>query len=221
MNTASWEQRTPLRFLRDTRELFMRWRMEMYAPAPWRPPPPQLHLWCTRPEADFPGTQIPRRKRAELVLAAALAADALPARDVRPRPPQAPALSVPDGGVEESAEDPSTEPAEEELDFSAEGIRRHIQQRWDHRPNGIRHARWQEMMESFAQRMAARVASEERMASSGSAAGSAEDADPVDPENQNFLPVEHSDQEEPQQSEQEAAGAGEPQNSLSSAVALE
>ena len=192
----------------------------MYAPAPWRPPPPQLHLWCTRPEADFPGTQIPRRKRAERVLAAALAADALPARDVRPRPPQAPALSVPDGGVEESAEDPSTEPAEEELDFSAEGIRRHIQQRWDHRPNGIRHARWQEMMESFAQRMAARVASEEQMASSGSAAGGADDADPEDLANETLLPAEH-DQGEHQQSEQEAAGAGEPQNSLSSAEALE
>ena len=193
----------------------------MYAPAPWRPPPPQLRLWCTRPEADFPGTQIPRRKRAELVLAAALAADALPARDVRPRPPQVPAPSVPDGGVEESTEVPSTEPAEEEPDFSAEGIRRHIQQRWDHRPNGIRHARWQEMMESFAQRMAARVASEEQMASSGSAAGSADDADPDDPANENFLAAEQSDQEEHQQSEQEAAGAGEPQNSLSGAEALE
>ena len=192
----------------------------MYAPAPWRPPPPQLHLWCTRPEADFPGTQIPRRKRAELVLAAALAADALPARDVRPRPPQAPVLSTPDGGVEESAEATPPEPAEEELDFSAEGIRRHIQQRWDHRPNGIRHARWQEMMDSFAQRMAARVASEEQMASSGSAAGGADDADPEDLANETFLPAEH-DQGEHQQSEQEAAGAGEPQNSLSSAEALE
>ena len=198
----------------------MRWRMEMYAPAPWRPPPPQLHLWCTRPEVDVPGTQIPRRKRAELVLAAALAADALPARDVRPRPPQAPAPSTPDERIGESTEATPTEPAEEELDFSAEGIRRHIQQRWDHRPNGIRHARWQEMMDSFAQRMAARVASEEQMASSGSAAGGADDADPEDLANETFLPAEH-DQGEHQQSEQEAAGAGEPQNSLSSAEALE
>ena len=36
-----------------------------------------------------------------------------------------------------------------------------------------------------------------------------------------ILLVEQSDQEEHQQSELEAAGAGEPQNSLSSAVALE
>ena len=77
------------------------------------------------------------------------------------------------------------------------------------------------MMESFAQRMAARVASEEQMASSGSATGSADDADPDDPANENFLPAELSDQGEHQQSEQEAAGAGEPQNSLSGAAALE
>ena len=76
------------------------------------------------------------------------------------------------------------------------------------------------MRESFAQRMAAQVASEGQMASSGSAAGGADDADPEDLANETFLPAEH-DQGEHQQSEQEAAGAGEPQNSLSSAEALE
>ena len=191
----------------------------MYAPTPWRPPPPQLHLWCTRPEADFPGTQIPRRKRAELVLAAALAADALPARDVRPRPPQAPAPSVPGGGLEERAEAPPTEPAEEEPDFSAEGIRRHIQQRWDHRPNGIRYARWQEMMENPAQRMAAWVATEQQMATRASAADGADGADPEELAEQESN-LEQEDQEEHQQSELEAAGAGEPQNSPSRASGL-
>ena len=38
------EQRPPSRFIRDTRDLFARWRAEVYAPAPRRPSPPQLHL---------------------------------------------------------------------------------------------------------------------------------------------------------------------------------
>ena len=135
------EQRPPSRFTRDTQDLFARWRAEAYAPAPRRPAPPQLRLWCTRPEPNFPGVQIPRRKRAELVLAAALAAEALPARDVRPRPPPAPDsprqphVAATDGPAS------SPEPEEDAPDFSAEGTRRHIQQRWDHRPNGIRYAR--------------------------------------------------------------------------------
>ena len=94
-----------------------------------------------------------------------------------------------------------------------EGIRRHIQQRWDHRPNGIRHARWQEMMASFARRMAARIASEEQMAAGGSAADGEAGADPEQLEEPESAPVQEEDQEEQQQRVQlEAAGAGEPQN---------
>ena len=199
--------------MRDTRALFARWRAELYAPPPRRPAPPQLHLWCTRPEPDFPGTQIPRRKRAELVLAAALAADALPARDVRPRPPPAARQFEQDdesGGREAHT---APEPEEEELDFSAESIRRHIQQRWDHRPNGIRYARWQEMMENFAQRMAARIASEQRASTGEAAAFGAAGTNPEEPSDQDPSLSEQGDQDHYQQSEPEAAGAGEPQNS--------
>ena len=185
----------------------------MYAPAPWRPPPPQLRLWCTRPEPDFPGTQIPRRKRAELVLAAALAADALPARDVRPRPPPAARQSEQDSEPAGRTAPEAPEPEEEELDFSAESIRRHIQQRWDHRPNGIRYARWQEMMESFAQRMAARVASEQRASTGEAAAPGAAGTNPEELQDHEVSLPEQDDQEYHEQSELEAAGAGEPQNS--------
>ena len=95
-----------------------------------------------------------------------------------------------------------------------EGIRRHIQQRWDHRPNGIRYARWQEMMENFAQRMAARIAAEHQMTEEGSAADGEAGADPELPEEQEFAPEQEEDQENTQQNvELEAAGAGEPQNS--------
>ena len=190
----------------------------MYAPPPRRPAPPRLHLWCTRPEPEFPGTQIPRRKRAELVLAAALAADALPARDVRPRPPPAARPPEQNGAVGDTVAPEAPEPEEEEPDFSVEGIRRHIQQRWDHRPNGIRYARWQEMMESFAQRMAARIASEQRASPGGAAATGAADTSPVELHDQESSLTEHTDQGEHQQSELEAAGAGEPQNSPSRAV---
>ena len=103
------------------------------------------------------------------------------------------------------------EPEEEAPDFSVEGIRRRIQQRWDHRPNGIRYARRQEMMESFAQRMAAQITSEQQMAS-GSAAVGADDTDLEEPADQKPPLEEQDDREEHQQSELEAAGAGEPQN---------
>ena len=198
--------------MRDTRALFTRWRAEAYAPPPRRPAPPRLHLWCTRPEPEFPGTQIPRRKRAELVLAAALAADALPTRDVRPRPPPAARPPEQNGVVGDTVAPAAPEPEEEEPDFSVEGIRRHIQQRWDHRPNGIRYARWQEMMESFAQRMAARIAAEQGASADRAAATGAAGTNPEELQDQETSLTERSDQEEHQQSEPEAAGAGEPQN---------
>ena len=72
------------------------------------------------------------------MLAVALAAEALPARDVRPRPPQAPAPAQQAGAPAADIAAGSSEPEEEAPDFSVEGIRRHIQQRWDHHPNGIR-----------------------------------------------------------------------------------
>ena len=109
--------RPPSRFTRDTQDLFARWRAEAYAPAPRRPEPPQLRLWCTKPEPDFPGVQIPRRKRAELVLAAALAAEALPARDVRPRPPQAPAPTEQANVRAADTAVSASEPEEEAPDF--------------------------------------------------------------------------------------------------------
>ena len=111
----------------------------------------------------------------------------------------------------------ATETEEEGPDFSVEGIRRQIQQRWDHRPDGISHKRWQEMMESFAQRMAARIASEQQMASRESAAAGADDTDLEEPADQESPLGEQEDQEEHQQSELEAAGAGEPQKSPSEA----
>ena len=212
------EDRPPSRFVRDTQDLFARWRAEAYAPAPRRPDPPQRRLWCTRPEPDFPGVQIPRRKRAELVLAAALAAEALPARDVRPRPLQASAPTEQANAPAADTAVSASEPEEDAPDFSVEGIRRHIQQRWDQRPNGIRYARWQEMMENFAQRMAARIATERQMATRDSAADGADGADPEELEEQESTLEEQEDQEEHQQSELEAAGAVEPQKSPSGAV---
>ena len=112
----------------------------------------------------------------------------------------------------------SSEREEEAPDFSVERIRRHIQQRWDHRPNGIRYARWQEMMENFAQRMAARVATEQQMETRDSAADGADGADLEELAEQESTLDEQEDQEKHQQSELEAAGAGEPQNSPSGAV---
>ena len=112
----------------------------------------------------------------------------------------------------------AAEPEEEAPDFSVEGIRRHIQQRWDHRPNGIRYARWQEMMENFAQRMAARIATEQQMETRVSAADGTDGADHEELAEQESTLDEQEDQAKHQQSELEAAGAGEPQNSPSGAV---
>ena len=70
------------------------------------------------------------------------------------------------------ADDARAAPAqgeEEAPDYSTEGIRRHIQQRWDHRPAGIRYARWEAMLEDFSGRMAARIAAEHQMAEEGAA----------------------------------------------------
>ena len=103
------------------------------------PQPPSLEHWCEKPAPSFPGKRIPRRKRAELVLAAALLADALPARDVRANPP---AWSE-EQRVAEGANRPEPEEKEEEPpDFSAEGIRRALLASWEYRPAGIRYARW-------------------------------------------------------------------------------
>ena len=131
---------------------------------PGCPAPPRLELWCDRPQPDFPGRRIPRRKRAELVLAAAAMAAALPARDVRPRPPaqealpgsQDPADANPGGGVETDDE------PDEHPDFSEEGIRRALLARWEYRPVGIRYSRWEEMLANFASRMAARIQDEDQ-----------------------------------------------------------
>ena len=69
-------------------------------------------------------------------------------------------------------------------------------------------------MQSFAQRMAARIASENQMAAEGSAADGEAGADPEQPEEPESAPAREEDQEEQQQQvELEAAGAGEPQNS--------
>ena len=144
----------------------------------------------------------------------ALAALLLPTRDVRPRPSPAPASTQQAETTAAEGTASSQEPDDDAPDFSVEGIRRHIQQRWDHRPNGIRYARWQEMMESFAQRMAARIAAEHQMAAEGSAADGEAGADPEQPEEPESAPVREEDQEEEQQQvELEAAGADEPQNS--------
>ena len=129
---------------------------------------------------------------------------------------EAPAPTAQESAPEAGTADGAGEPEEEAPDFSVEGIRRHIQQRWDHRPNGIRYARWQEMMESVAQRMAARIATERQVATRDSAADGADGADPEDLAEQESN-LEQEDQEEHQQSELEAAGAGEPQNSPSEA----
>ena len=73
------------------------------------------------------------------------------------------------------------------------------------------------MMENFAQRMAARIASEQQMATRVSAAVGADGADLEEPADQESPLSEQDDQDEHQQSELEAAGAGEPQNSPSRA----
>ena len=113
----------------------------------------------------------------------------------------------------------SSEPEDEAPDFSVEGIRRHIQQRLGHRPNGIRYARWQETMENFAQRMAAWIAAEQQVATEDSAADGAAGADLEELEEQeSTLEQQEAQGMTQQQGELEAAGAGEPQNSPSGAV---
>ena len=139
---------------------------------------------------------------------------------MRSRPPPAARPHEPNGVVGDSAAPAAPEPEEEEPDFSVEGIRRHIQQRWDHRPSGIRYARWQEMMDSFAQRMAARIAAERDVSTAGAAATGAAGTNPEELQDQESSLTERDDQEEHQQSELEAAGAGEPQNSPSSASGI-
>ena len=72
-------------------------------------------------------------------------------------------------------------------------------------------------MENSAQRMAARIASEQQVATRESAADGADGAGLEEPADQESPLSEQDDQEEHQQSELEAAGAGEPQNSPSRA----
>ena len=151
---------------RSMQQLFEQWRADAAAPCRDAPPPPRLELWCDRPQPDFPGLRIPRRKRAELVLAAAVVAAALPARDVRPRPPErgdAPASqdTADEHALGVAADDEPDEPP----DFSEEGIRRALLARWEYRPVGIRYARWEEMLASFASRMAARLQDEDQQSS--------------------------------------------------------
>ena len=100
-----------------------------------------------------------------------------------------------------SAAPAEPEPEEEEPDFSVEGIRRRIQQRWDHRPNGIRYARWQQMIDSFAQRMAARMAAERNASTAGAAATGAAGTNPEERHDVETSLTERNDPDEPQQSE--------------------
>ena len=68
-------------------------------------------------------------------------------------------------------------------------------------------------MENFAQRMAARIASEQRASTGEAAATGAADTNPEELQDQESSLTEQDDREQHQQSELEAAGAGEPQNS--------
>ena len=74
------------------------------------------------------------------------------------------------------------------------------------------------MMQNFAQRMAARIATEQQMETRESAAVGADGADLEEPAEQEPALDEQGNQEKHQQSEQEDAGAGEPQKSPSGAV---
>ena len=73
------------------------------------------------------------------------------------------------------------------------------------------------MMENFAQRMAARIASEQRASTGEAAANGAAGANPEELRDQESSLTEQDDRDQHQQSEPEAAGAGEPQNSPSGA----
>ena len=73
------------------------------------------------------------------------------------------------------------------------------------------------MTENFAQRMAARIASEQRASTGEAAATGAAGTNPEEPSDQDPSLSEQGDQDHYQQSEPEAAGAGEPQNPPSGA----
>ena len=73
------------------------------------------------------------------------------------------------------------------------------------------------MMEHFAQRMAARIASEQQTTTGEAAATGAADTDLEELQDQESSLSEQDDRDQHQQSELEAAGAGEPQNSPSRA----
>ena len=76
------------------------------------------------------------------------------------------------------------------------------------------------MMESFAQRMAAQIASEQRASTGEAAAPGAASNTPEELQDHEVSLPEQDDQEYHEQSELEAAGAGEPQNSPSRASGL-
>ena len=150
-----------------------------------------------------------------------MTAEVLPARDVRPRPPGAAAAEA--NGVENLAmpsDAPESEP-EGPPDFSTEGIRRHIQERWAHRPFGVRYARWEAMLGSFASRMAARIASENEMEEPEPAAEFENSAGSTQPRGDEAAWQREAAPEAQQQSEHEVPGAGKPQNlSLEAAGSL-
>ena len=73
------------------------------------------------------------------------------------------------------------------------------------------------MMENFAQRMAARIAPERGASTGEAAANGAAGTNPEELRDQDPSLTEQGDRHQHQQSEPEAAGAGEPQNSPSSA----
>ena len=206
-------QRQPsARCLEASQSLLQKCRKDLAAPGSPEGTPRNLQLWCDPPAPTFPGLPIPRRERAELVLAAAMAGEVLPARDVRPRPPAA--------SLERAAEQPETDDAasapardeEKTPDFSIQEIRRHVQQRWDHRPAGIRYARWEAILEDFSRRMAARIAAEDQMAEEGAAAGEGAGAVLERSSDDESVPEQEADREEQQQSNvHELPSAGEPQ----------
>ena len=73
-------------------------------------------------------------------------------------------------------------------------------------------------MEKLAQRMAARIASEQQATTGEAAATGAADTDLEELQDQESPLTEQDDREQHQQSELEAAGAGEPEKSPSGAV---
>jgi hypothetical protein len=123
-------------------EWITHWRAEREAGGVLPPAaPPTLDWWCRSPSPVPEGKRIPRRRRTEVMLAAAAHAEALPNRDYRPRPPTA------------------AEPAEEEEDLSEDAIFQKLRMTFT-RPDGIDGPRWYEMLISFARRKAAEAAEE-------------------------------------------------------------